>query len=108
MTTTIPQTDLGIFDRRVDDAGYLMHTGSYIHHVAQSLADLADRGVQDEQGDDIFGEPAPSTKDRRAAAARLLRQHARHLIKLAEQLEGPQVDESESPLVGYDAAHSVF
>lgn len=90
-------------NRKVDEAGYIISTADQISAEANTIAGIATRGsVAD------FFDAGESAEELRANNARRLREAAARLIAIAESLEGPIIDESESKTVGFDADHSVF
>lgn len=86
-------------NRVVDEGGYLIDTATLLRCEADSLLSLTDETVFAE----FFG-----ADEGRAQKAAKLRAIIARLERIADQLDAPQIDESDSQNIGYDAAHSVL
>lgn len=94
-------------NKTVDDAGYLVTTSDHIRGAADSLRKISDPSQVDAAMEELFlGDM--SVEQVRLEHARKLRHLSEIIASIAEELEHPQVDETGSDGVAYDAAHSVF
>jgi hypothetical protein len=87
----------------VDEAGYVISTYDRLRSEADTLLLHAS---ETPSAKDVFGD-MPTVSGERQQAAAMLRAMAARLQTLASELDGPQVDERNSPRVGWDAAHSL-
>lgn len=94
-------------NKTVDDAGYLISTSDKLNSAVERLDSVANESVMSYSCSGIFGADEPVSSSR-AHKANTLREIAESLLACAAELDGPVVDESNSPQVGYDADHSVL
>jgi len=92
---------------RVDNAGYLIGTRDKINCAVERLEAVGNESVMAYNCSAIFGVDEPVSSSR-AHKAKTLREIAESLLACAAELDGPAVDESNSPTIGYDADHSVL
>jgi len=91
-------------NHNVDEAGYVISTYDRLRAEADTLLLHAS---ETPDAKDVFSGPLGVPGERQQAVA-MLRAMAARLQALASELDGPQVDERNSPRVGWDAAHSVL
>lgn len=99
-------------DYRVDDAGYIISTGDQLTGIGQAIADIGASlsGLETEYEWmsgmlAVRNDPAPTI---RAEYAAKLRKQIHWLEEIAASLDGPPIDERNSPRVAWDAKHSVL
>lgn len=91
----------------VDAAGYLIDTSTKIRCAAERLRTITNPTEGESAMADIFvGQQTEN--ELRSNNAKTLRDIAASILLIADELDGPVIDESDSDKIGYDADHSVF
>lgn len=95
------------WENRVVEDGYIIDTSTKIRCAADRLRTITNPTEGEIAMADFFG-GQQTAEEIRADNAKKLREVAESLLRMADELDRPMVDESGSDKIGYDAEHSVF